>query len=320
MSDDGKTVFPRSPQLGGARSERDPELWAALIGRDKGRRERAVRTINALERDRWYAELLLDALPTLQRWSLPGAGDSLALLGDPRLSPRHFLPEMIAIPAGSVILGSPEYSAEQPVHAVEIDAFSLAQYPITNAAYQTFVEESGYRSPAHWSRGGPDGASLNAPVTWVSARDAEAYCQWLNSETGYRYRLPSEAEWVLAARGPDDSRRFPWGTVFTPEAANAWDDAPLERLTAVGLFPAGCGPYGHGDLAGSVWEWCSSLFWRYPYRADDGREDPGADDERRVMHGGSWRSRPFSVRCSARQGELPADRFEVVGFRVARSV
>ena len=319
MSDDSKTVYPRSPQLGGARSERDPELWAALIGRDKGRRARAVRTIKALEQDRWYAGLLLDALPTLQRWSKPGAGDALALLGDPRFSPRHYLPEMIAVPAATVVVGSPEYTPEQPVHTVEVAAYSLAQYPVANAAYHAFVQATHHRSPAHWSRSGPDATSLNAPVTWVSARDAEAYCRWLSGETGYHYRLPTEAEWMLAARGPRDSRRFPWGVEFAPDAANAWDETPLERLTAVGLFPAGCGPYGHGDLAGNVWEWCSSLFWRYPYRADDGREDPGADDELRVMHGGSWRSRPFSVRCSARQGELPADRFEVVGFRVARS-
>ena len=196
--------------------------------------------------------------------------------------------------------------------------FALAQHPVTQAAYHAFVEATGHRRPLGWRRKGPDEALLNAPVVYVSARDAEAYCRWLSAETGHHYRLPSEAEWVLAARGAREARAYPWGDAFDDRCANAWTDAPIGRLCAVGLFEEGRGPGGHDDLAGNVWEWCSSLCWPYPYRANDGREDPGADSEPRVMHGGSWRSRPFSLRCAARQGELPADSFEVVGFRLAR--
>ena len=299
----------------------DPHLWGALLGRDFRRREQAVRTIRALEAEQEYARALLVILPRLHVWQRPFAGDALSLLGDMRFSPPYYLPEMIPVPGGVAILGSDDYADERPEHAVEVGGFVLAQTPITQAAYAAFVEATGHRPPRGWRRGRPDPMQLNCPVVNVSARDAEAYCAWLSRETGHRYRLPTEAEWLLAARGAGNRRTFPWGNeAYTDTRANAWGARPLKRLCAVGLFPEGRGPYGHDDLAGNVWEWCSSLYWPYPYRADDGREDPGADDEPRVMHGGSWRSRPFSIRCAARQGGLPTDSFEVVGFRVARDM
>ncbi|GAB4470278.1 MAG: hypothetical protein Kow00124_06320 [Anaerolineae bacterium] len=307
-----------APLLGGARRQRDPRLWGALLGRDDRRRRDAARTLRALEAERWYAQQLLDALPELQPWQRANAGQALALLGDVRFSPPFYLSEMIPVPGGVAVLGSDRYPEERPPHTVEVAGFSLAQHPVTRAAYQVFVQAAGHRRPQGWGRGGPPPDQLNAPVVFVSQRDAQAYCAWLSRETGFRYRLPTEAEWMLAARGDRSTRRYPWGDEFDPLRTNAWAGDPIRRACAVGLFPEGRGPYGHDDLAGNVWEWCSSLFWPYPYRADDGREDPAADDERYVIHGGSWRSRPSSVRCAARQGELPTDSFVVVGFRIAR--
>lgn len=299
--------------------ECDPDLWGALLGGDDHLRLQAVRTIRALEEERMYADALMRATGRLLDRQRQYAGDALSLLGDPRFAPPFYLAEMMAVPAGRVIVGSPEFPAEQPVHLVVVQAFSLAQYPVTNGAYAAFVTATGHRRPTHWPTGGPPEMLLNAPVVWVSARDAESYCRWLRAETGNAYRLPTEAEWVAAARGRNDPRTYPWGNDFSSGCANTWGAEATGRLCAVGMFPGGCGPYGHMDLAGNVWEWCSSLNWSYPYRADDGRENPGPDREQRVIHGGSWRSRPVSVRCSARQGELPTDRFEVVGFRLARS-
>ncbi len=307
-----------SPMLGGSRRQRDPALWAALLGRDDRRRQQAARTIRALEQDRWYARQLVDALPALQPWQRIKAGDALSLLGDIRFSPPFFLPEMIPVPAGVAILGSPDYPDELPVHAVETSAFALAQYPVTQLAYAVFVAETRHRSPRGWRRGQPDPLRRNAPVVHVSARDAESYCGWLSDQTGHTYRLPTEAEWVLAARGDGERRVFPWGNTFDASQVNAWDDTTGGQLCAVGLFPEGRGPYGHDDLAGNVLEWCSSLCWPYPYRPGDGREDPLTNTEARVVHGGSWRSRPSSLRCAARQAELPTDSFDVAGFRLAR--
>ncbi len=310
------TCIPHAPAMGASR-ERNPRLWGALLGPDDRRRREAARTILALEAEHEYARDLLAVLPTLAPRQRAAAGEALSLLGDIRFSPPYYLSEMIYVPGGTVLLGSEEYPDEYPPHAVEVTGFTLAQHPVTQAAYQVFVEATGHRRPRGWGRRGPDDAQRNMPVVHVSARDAEAYCRWLSVETGHSYRLSTETEWVLAARGAGGARIYPWGDAFEVGCANAWTRQPLERLCAVGLFPAGRGPYGHDDLAGNVWEWCSSLFWAYPYRADDGREDPGSD-EPRVMHGGSWRSRPLSVRCSARQGEPPTDSFDVVGFRLAR--
>lgn len=303
--------------MSSSHADRDPRLWGALLGKDAGRRSEAARTIRALELEPDYARRLLGALPNLQVRQRAHAGHALALLGDPRFSPPYYLSEMIALPPGEVFLGSSDYREERPPHTMPVAGFALSQFQVTQAAYAVFVDQTGYRSLRGWVRGRPQPEQLNAPVVWVSARDAEAYCAWLSGETGHRYRLPTEAEWVMAARGPADRRTYPWGDAFDDLRANAWGRRSIGRLCAVGLFPAGRGPLGHQDLAGNVWEWCSSLYWPYPYRVDDGREDAASDDPR-AMHGGSWRSKPVSVRCAARQGEPPTDSFDVVGFRVAR--
>lgn len=310
-----------APRLGGSRRERDPRLWAALVGPDDRRRREAARTLRALEQERWYARQLVEMLPTLPPWQRAHVGESLSLLGDIRFAGPLFLPEMLAVPGGVAVLGSDAYPDERPQHRVEVAPFTLAQHPVTQAAYAVFLDATGHPPPALWRRAfrkpAPDPADLNKPVVGVSARDAEAYARWLGAQTGHRYRLPTEVEWMLAARGAGDARRFPWGGEFDSERANGWFDGAPQRLCAIGLFPAGRGPYGHEGLAGNVWEWCSTLYWPYPYRADDGREDPASEEER-VMHGGSWRSRPISLRCAARQGGRPAESFDVVGFRLAR--
>ncbi len=296
---------------------RDPRLWAALIGTDRQRRVDAARTVRGLESEAWYARQLLESIPVIRPERRADLGEALSLLGDYRFSPPYYLSEMLHVPSGLVVMGSPDYPDEQPVHKVEVSGFSLAQFPVTHAAYAAFVE-AGYRRPQGWGRHGPPPYLLNAPVVRVSVRDAEAYCAWIGQETGFPFRLPTEAEWVMAARGADSQRAYPWGDDFDPLCANIWAGPDTSRLSAVGLFSAGRGLFGHEDLSGNVWEWCSSLYWPYPYHAADGREDPASDRDWRVMHGGSWRSRPISVRCSARQGEISTDSFEVVGFRLAR--
>ncbi len=312
------TTKSSAPALGGAQRPRDPRLWGALLGGDDRARANAARALQALDQDRWYAQQLLGVLPELQLWGRTRAGDALAWLGDPRFSPPYFLPEMIRVPGGRLVMGSDDYADEYPVHHVDAAPFSLAQHPVTHAAYAMFVRTTRHRRPAswRWRRMSPEQA--NQPVTFVSARDAEAYCAWLSAETGYHYRLPAEAEWEMAARGADQARQYPWGESFEEGRANVWGENPLRRACAVGLLPEGRGPFGHDDLAGNVWEWCSSLYWPYPYRSDDGRETRGTSNERRVMRGGCWRGRPVSARCAARRGELPADSFATTGFRLAR--
>ncbi|NDJ54367.1 MAG: SUMF1/EgtB/PvdO family nonheme iron enzyme [Chloroflexi bacterium] len=301
----------------------DPRFWRALLGRSLDYRAEAARTIRALEQDRAYTRWLLDALDTFPVTQRIFAGDALSLLGDPRFSPPHFLSEMLPVPSGVVSIGSSDYPNESPRHRVSVDDFALAQHPVTQQAYRVFVEATDHPIPNTWrrvfGRAGPADHELNAPVVFVSALDAEAYCRWLSAETGQAYRLPTEAEWIAAARGYDHRRIYPWGEGSTTQRANTWGRSAQRRLCAVGLYSAGRGPFQHDDLSGNVWEWCSSSYWPYPYRHDDGREG-GFIGEPRVMHGGSWRSRPTSCRIDARQGEPPGDSFVVTGFRIAREL
>lgn len=201
---------------------------------------------------------------------------------------------------------------EIPRHTVELAEFALAATPVTNAQYAAFTASTGRRRPPHWPGGTPPHDAAGDPVTWVDWDDAAAFCAWAGG------RLPSEAEWEKAARG-GDHRIYPWGDApATPELASFAAGAKDGRTTCVHARPAGASPYGVLDMAGNVWEWVSSAYAPYPYRADDGREDPSARVER-ALRGGSYASAgPGHLRCAARSRSFPGRRAAHVGFRIAR--
>jgi formylglycine-generating enzyme required for sulfatase activity len=178
------------------------------------------------------------------------------------------------------------------------------------------------------------------PVVGINWFEAMAYCQWLNEqlhvpgatfqvqrdgrkeawnvELGtWNIRLPTETEWEKAARGAD-GRRWPWGNEFDPQRCNC-SESGKRTTTPVGAYsPAGDSPYDVADMAGNVWDWCRSLYKPYPYRADDGREDPQAAGTR-VLRGGSWYFDQGGARCAARSGFDPGGFLFFVGFRVVFS-
>jgi len=139
-------------------------------------------------------------------------------------------------------------------------------------------------------------------VTW---HDARAYVAWLRERTEESYRLPTEAEWEKAARS-DDGRLWPWGNDWDAARANCKPAGP-GTTTPVGQYsPKGDSHYGCADMAGNVWEWCSSEYRDYPYRAGDGREKLEGSSGRRAMRGGSWGSdNPGIVRCAFRCRNYP---------------
>jgi formylglycine-generating enzyme required for sulfatase activity len=197
-----------------------------------------------------------------------------------------------------------------------------------------------------WGRYGQ--SRPNHPVVGVTWYEAVAYCNWLcrefqvpgsvlqmvndrleplNLEPGtFVVRLPIGAEWEKAAKGgislpgpnpnPLPQRFYPWGDKFDRLRANTSDGGP-GTTTPVGMYPADGQPYEIYDLAGNVWEWCSSAYVSYKESPGGGPAEPDArPDDTRVVRGGSWDGRPDYARCACRFLDYP-DYFDGgSGFRV----
>ncbi|MCB0194959.1 MAG: SUMF1/EgtB/PvdO family nonheme iron enzyme [Anaerolineae bacterium] len=200
-------------------------------------------------------------------------------------------------------------------HEIYLDTFSVGKYPVTALEYQTFVDATEHPPPDYWPNGRYHPMFADHPVVNVSWFDALDFCHWLTETTAQRYRLPTEAEWEKAARGPD-GHLYPWGDVFDPEKCNAWESL-RGYTTPVTTFPHGASHYGLMDMTGNVWEWCSSLYHDYPYQPDDGREDLTDRDEWRVLRGGSWYDAEWGLRAARRLSSAPHHTSHNTGFRVA---
>ena len=212
---------------------------------------------------------------------------------------------------------------EAPMHVRFLDAYLIEQYPVTNAEYTVFVQETNHPPPPHWRNGNFAPEDANLPVVHVSWHDSNAYAQWAGK------RLPTEAEWEKACRGPD-GRIYPWGNVFVPDESESPETSAetLQILTAsltpVGVRPATVSPYGVGDAAGNVWEWTAD--WYQPY-SDSNRPTlkQAVDDKQKALRGGSWlevrdgtAERYF--RCANRLHAPPDYAAGNIGFRCVREV
>jgi formylglycine-generating enzyme required for sulfatase activity len=154
-------------------------------------------------------------------------------------------------------------------------------------------------------------------ITWY---EAMAFCAWatLHLDDGHVYRLPSEAEWELAARG-SERRMYPWGDA-PPDRERANYGNVSAGTSAVGSFPAGATPdTGLLDLAGNIWEWTRSEYRPYPYDPADGREDASSPGQKPfTLRGGAWINRPIYLRATFRRGSPPELYNQFIGFRLAR--
>ena len=228
-------------------------------------------------------------------------------------------PEMVVLPAGSFLMGSPSDEAwrdedEGPQRQVTVASFAIGRYPVTFDEYDHFCDATGRDKPDDhgWGRG-------RMPVIEVSWNDAVAYTPWLSERTGKHYRLPSEAEWEYACRAGTQTAYW-WGDQFDRAMANTGESG-LENTTEVGRYPAN--PWELADILGNVWEWVEDH--HYPSYADapnDGRArlDPTAEDYRlRVLRGGSWFYYQDNARCACRGRGGPSGRGDFVGFRVVCS-
>ncbi len=204
-------------------------------------------------------------------------------------------PDMVLIPAGPFAMGSNQGPEdERPEHPVHLQAYRIDHLPVTNRDFALFLNASGpvakdgkrrydfddndariHRPGTKWLA--DNGYELH-PAVEVSWQGAQDYCRWKNK------RLPTEAEWEKASRGTD-RRSYPWGNQ-APDATRAQFGAPFNATAAVNAHPLGASPYGVIDMAGNAWEWVSSVYRPYPYRPDDGREDPTPGPVRATRGGG----------------------------------
>jgi len=258
---------------------------------------------------------------------------------------------MVYVPAGEFLMGSTQqqvneafeqgkkenkdakiewYSDQMPQHRQSVAApFWLDLTPVTNSEYARFTEAGGYRNAAYWTEPGWAWAQKEnktgavaydgflepqqprVGVTWF---EAYAYCHWRGG------RLPTEAEWEWAARGPEN-RIYPWGSAFV--AANVIYGRKNGNMTAVvgeGIRKAGASWVGALDMSGNVWDWCSTLYEPYPYAFDDKRESIQNGNRTCVLRGGSWNNNSSYLRAANRNGNSPDIEFNFVGFRCVRSL
>ncbi len=168
---------------------------------------------------------------------------------------------MILIPAGPFLQGpNPEAGPGVEPRRVEVEAFYIDRFEVTNRQFRRFVEATGYQAQGNWERHAtPD--RLDHPVIAVSWYDADAYASWAGK------RLPDEVEWEKAARG-GDGRLHPWGNTWEPGRLNCFESA-VGNTSPVGSFPRGASPYGVEDMAGNVWEWVDSWYIPLGSSAED---------------------------------------------------
>lgn len=178
------------------------------------------------------------------------------------------------------------------------------------------------RHPRYWRE--PALAGPNQPVVGICWYEARAYCAWLSAMTGRAFRLPSEVEWEVAARGPA-GHRYAYGDDYRPLDGGNTLDTHIRRTSPVGVFPEGDSPFGVVDMAGNVATWTASLWgdnddvphFAYPYDGGDGREDPLAPPSvRRIVRGGTWNGYETFARAAFRFNDHPANAHYNLGLRL----
>lgn len=265
-------------------------------------------------------------------------------------------PPMVVVPASpqDFMIGSPateaDRSEDETLTAVTIRAFAIGARPVTVAEYRACVAAGGCAPPEWLEPGGQHnietGSSRyylnlgeavtgpNQPIVGVSHIDATAYARWLSEKTGHAYRLPSEAEWELAARAGSKTA-FWWGDTLPADGivraacagcGSAWDSKAPAPADA---FPAN--PWGLHNVHGSVWEWVAD-FYCDDYASGPKDGSPRLTDDcapvgdrppargTRSLRGGSSFFPPKAMRSAMRVRNVPDFRNFSVGFRVARDL
>jgi formylglycine-generating enzyme required for sulfatase activity len=240
---------------------------------------------------------------------------------------RDLCKEYLGELASATCLRQVSFGNEQPAYTVTLDGFWIDRTEVTNGQYRRCVQagscdppvESGsFTRDSYYDDSGYD----DYPVIWVRWDQAADYCAWAGG------RLPTEAEWEYAARGPE-GLMFPWGETFDGTRLNYCDvdcdgvndettDDGYPDTAPVGSFPAGVSWCGALDMAGNVREWVADWFGYYfPERQVNPTGPPGGDS--RIPRGGSWYDTPDDVRSANRGENSPDYTRHKVGFRCVKN-
>ncbi|APY85011.1 ergothioneine biosynthesis protein EgtB [Streptomyces alfalfae] len=278
------------------------------------------------------------------------SGPAVLTAPDPLPGPPFTGPAEVLVPGGPFTMGTSTepwaLDNERPAHRRLVPPFFIDTTPVTNAAYQRFIDDGGYdeirwwtpegwamvrknalRAPLFWRREGgqwlrrrfgtTEPVPADEPVLHVSWYEADAYARWAGR------RLPTEEEWEKAARhdpATGRSLRYPWGDEDpTPERANLGQRHL--RPAPAGSYPAGASPLGVRQLIGDVWEWTSSGFLPYPgFAAFPYREysDVFFGGDYKVLRGGAFSVDAVACRGTFRNWDHPVRRQIFSGFRTAR--
>ncbi len=247
--------------------------------------------------------------------------------------------ELVAIPGGRFLMGSPETEAERvsnegPQRQVKVAPFYMGKFAVTQAQWQVVAQLPRVQRDLN-----PDPAAFKGakhPVEQVSWYEAIEFCARLSRLTGRLYRLPSEAEWEYACRA-ETHTPFSFGETITTDLVNfrgtGWNEPEQatsgqyhpdpkgrdrHQTTEVGSFPPNW--FGLYEMHGNVWEWCADSY--YPDYSDlpkNGRPRTGKNPEFRMLRGGSWLSYPWNCRSAYRHRNGADATGDVIGFRVVCS-
>jgi len=218
---------------------------------------------------------------------------------------------MVTIPAGEFTMGSDVRPGNpplaKPAHTVNLPEFEIDVYEVTNGEYARFNIESDYKSEGDWRSFYKIGKE-NYPVANVTQADAKAYCEWVGK------RLPSEAEWEKAARGPNGDA-YPWGNdVFDWHNTNVSEHG-IRDTQEVGMLETDKSGYGLYDVMGNVQEWTSDVL--EPYEGGETKGVKAYNGKFITVRGASYAIKGDSTLLWSRHAYLPSAQYGI-GFRCAK--
>jgi formylglycine-generating enzyme required for sulfatase activity len=220
--------------------------------------------------------------------------------------------DMVMIPAGEFTMGSDEKAGSPPIaspaHTVDVPAYEIDVYEVTNGEFARFQIESDYSAEGDWRSFYTIGKE-DFPVANVTLDDAKAYCEWAGK------RLPSEAEWEKAARGPE-GKAYPWGDVFDWTKSNTIE-AGARNTVEVGSVAGDVSDYGVRDMMGNVMEWTSDTL--KPYKGNTVKGFVGFNGNYVATRGASYTMKGASMFLWSRAGYVAKSQYGH-GFRCVRDV